>query len=60
VSDCADFLGFKLGVVVIYNVDIVAFPYSKITINTNYTDIINGTLGGLGKTFLQFDLTKNQ
>jgi hypothetical protein len=46
ISECLDYPGFKIGTIVIYNVDKEAFPFTKLTINGIDTDIIIGRLGG--------------
>jgi hypothetical protein len=60
VSDCADYPGFKIGTIVIYNQIDEPFPYTKVTINGNTDDIILGRLSGANKTYMLFDLTLNK
>jgi hypothetical protein len=42
ISDCKDYQGFKVGTIVIYNVDKEPFPFTKMTINGNTADVIKG------------------
>lgn len=60
ISDCADYPGFKIGTIVIYNQIDEPFPFTKLIINGNIDDVIQGRLGGLSKSYMQFDLTMNK
>jgi hypothetical protein len=57
ISDCANYAGFKIGTIIIYNTEINPFPYSKLIMNGNTNDVITGKFGGLSKSYLFFDLT---